>query len=149
MEWQGSFTRVHAARSLRSPHSLGGVGSLRRLAAGVGTVVSLCRVAPHQVPAGVEHLDVRLIDDADPAKNPHLDCVLDDTVRLLEQLRTEGRTVLLHCVQAQSRTPTVVALYGARRAGLAPSVALADVLRALPAARPNRRFTALFTEESR
>lgn len=138
---------------VRHPHDdglwIGGVGSLRRLPAGVDTVVSLCRVAPHQVPAGVQHVDVRLIDDADPDKNPQLGFVLDDTVALLEHLRAEGRTVLLHCVQAQSRTPTVAALYGARRAGLAPSAALADVLRALPAARPNRRFAALFTEESR
>ncbi len=137
----------------RHPHDdgmwIGGVGALRRLPAGVDTVVSLCRVAPHQVPAGVEHIEVRLIDDADPAKNPHLGFVLDDTVRLLEALSAEVRTVLLHCVQAQSRTPTVAALYGARCAGLTPATALVDVLRALPAARPNRRFAALFAEETR
>ena len=35
-------------------------------------------------------------------------------MRLIEQLRAEGRTVLVHCVAAYSRTPTVAALYGAR-----------------------------------
>jgi hypothetical protein len=36
-----------------------------------------------------------------------LDFVLTDIVRLIEQLRNAGRKVLLHCLAAQSRTPTV------------------------------------------
>ena len=34
---------------------------------------------------------------------------------------------LVHCVQAQSRTPTAAALYGARLRGIGPTAALADV----------------------
>ena len=65
--------------------------------------------------------------------------MLTDTVRLIEQLRIEGRTVLLHCVAAASRTPTVAALYGARLRGIGIVVqALADVCGVLPNADPTR-----------
>ena len=47
-------------------------------------------------------IDVRLIDQ--PGVNENLDFVLLDTVRLLEQVRQDGRIVLIHCVQAQRRT---------------------------------------------
>jgi predicted protein tyrosine phosphatase len=45
--------------------------------------------------------------------------------------------VLLHCVQAQSRTPTVAALYGAQVTGRSPRDCLADIQRVLPTAHPN------------
>ena len=106
---------------VRHPHDdgvwLGDVATLRALPPGVDAVVSLCRVHDDDLPVGVEQIDVRLIDDVGPDANPNLDFVLTDTVRLIEQLRNEGRTVLVHCVAAQSRTPTVAALYGARRQG--------------------------------
>ena len=89
---------------------------------------------------GVEQIDVRLIDDIGPDANPNLDFVLTDTVRLIEQLRNEGRTVLLHCVAAQSRTPAVAALYGARRQGISAKAALQQVISVLPDASPNRTF---------
>jgi ADP-ribosyl-[dinitrogen reductase] hydrolase len=63
--------------------------------------------------------------------------VLTDTVRLIEQLRDEGRILLLHCVACQSRTPTVAALYGARRQGISGMLALQDVTAVLPNAWPN------------
>ncbi|WP_346773460.1 hypothetical protein [Mycobacterium sp. P7213] len=72
-------------------------------------------MADDDLPDGVQRLDVRLIDAV--GKNPNLDFVLHDTVRAVEQLRAEARTVFL-CVQAASRTPPVAALYGARRQGI-------------------------------
>jgi ADP-ribosyl-[dinitrogen reductase] hydrolase len=60
----------------------------------------------------------------------------------VEALRAEGRTVLLHCVQAQSRTPTVAAMYGARLTGRTASESLRDVRRVLPHASPNSAFRA-------
>ncbi|MGQ0630018.1 MAG: hypothetical protein ACT4P1_03185 [Sporichthyaceae bacterium] len=45
--------------------------------------------------------------------------------------------MLLHCVHAQSRTPTLAALYGARRTGRSAAETLTDVLRARPTADPN------------
>ena len=101
---------------------LGGVGALDDLPPEVDAVVSLCRLGAAQAPAeGIapqHHVEVWLIDRSDPSENPNLDLVLRDAVDAVDALRAEGRTVLLHCVQAQSRTPTVAALYGSRVARL-------------------------------
>jgi ADP-ribosyl-[dinitrogen reductase] hydrolase len=116
---------------------IGAVGALRELPAGVGAVLSLCRIADHYVPMGIPHVEVRLIDSTDPEANPHLDFVLLDAVRAIEAFRAQDRTVLVHCVEALSRTPTVAALYGMRRGAEA---ALDDVLVALLRANPNPVF---------
>ena len=130
--------------AVRHPHDdgvwLGDVGTLRGLPPGVDTVVSLCRVNDDDLPVGVEQIDVRLIDIEGQDANPNLDFVLTDTVRLIEQLRNEGRTVLLHCVACQSRTPTVAALYGARRQGTSGLVALQDITEVVSDAWPNSGF---------
>jgi ADP-ribosylglycohydrolase len=117
---------------------LGDMGALRSLPDGIDAVVSLCRVGDADLPDRAEQLDVRLIDKA--GVNDHLDFVLLDTVRAIEQLRRKGRTVLIHCVQAQSRTPTLAALYGARLRGIGIAEALADVRGVLPNARPIPEF---------
>ncbi|OBF38970.1 ribosylglycohydrolase [Mycolicibacterium peregrinum] len=119
---------------------LGSVGALRKLPAEVSAVVSLCRIAESDVPEGMLHVEARLIDKADFDENPHLDFVLLDTVRAIEELRAQGHTVLVHCVESYSRTPTVAALYGAERSGVGVEQALADVLEALPDANPNPVF---------
>ena len=100
--------------------------------------MSLCRVGKADLPDRTEQIDVRLIDQ--PGVNENLDFVLLDTVRAVEQLRREGRTVLIHCVQAQSRTPTIVTLYGARLRGISIDDALADVCGVLPDADPIPEF---------
>jgi protein-tyrosine phosphatase len=129
---------------VRHPHDegvwLGDVAALQGLPCGVDAVVSLCRVNDDDLPAGVEQIDIRLIDKADPAANPNLDFVLTDTMRLIEQLRNDGRTVLLHCVACQSRTPTVAALYGARCNSITIDEALTDIVEVLPEAWPNDEF---------
>jgi ADP-ribosylglycohydrolase len=117
---------------------LGDMGALRSLPDGVDAVVSLCRVGNADLPACAEQIDVRLIDR--PDANDNLDFVLLDTVRVVEQLRQDGRTVLIHCVQAQSRTPAVAALYGARLSGIGIAEALAGVCRVLPDADPILEF---------
>jgi ADP-ribosyl-[dinitrogen reductase] hydrolase len=129
---------------VRHPHDdgvwLADVAAVQSLPAGVDAVVSLCRVNDDDLPGGVEQIDIRLIDLVEPDANPNLDFVLIDTVRLIEQLRNEGRTVLLHCVACQSRTPTVAALYGARKEGISGMLALQDVTAVLPNAWPNSDF---------
>lgn len=122
---------------------LGGIGVLRRLPADVDAVVSLCRVADDDVPVGMPHVEVRLIDRVSEDENPHLDFVLLDAVRAVEELRREGRTVLVHCVAAYSRTPVVGALYGARLNGVSVRQALDDISTVLPGAHPNRAFRAV------
>ncbi len=132
----------------RHPHDdrvwLGGVGALRALPDGVDAVVSLCRLGAHEAPApGVaasDHVEVWLIDRDDRDANPHLDHVLTQAADTVAALRAEGRIVLLHCVAAQSRTPTVAALYAARHRGIPPTAALADVIAVLPDAHPNQAF---------
>lgn len=118
----------------------GGVAALRELPPGVDAVISLCRVADDYLPAGVTHLDVRLIDQV--GENPNLDFVLLDTVRAIEQLRDEGRGVFVHCVQAHSRTPAVAALYAARARGIDADEALRQVCALLPGADPNPELRA-------
>jgi ADP-ribosyl-[dinitrogen reductase] hydrolase len=125
---------------------LGAVGALHHLTGDVDAVVSLCRLGAREVPAwDVEpenHVEAWLIDSPDPTANPNLDFVLHDTARAVADLRAEGSTVLVHCVQAQSRTPSIAALYSALTCGVPIDEALADVGRALPNAHPNRAFVA-------
>jgi ADP-ribosylglycohydrolase len=131
---------------VRHPHDegvwLGDVATLQGLPPGVNAVVSLCRVHDDDLPVGVEQIDIRLNDIVGPDANPNLDFVLSDTVRLIDQLRNEGRTVLVHCVACQSRTPTVAALYGAHRQGISGETALRHITSALPDAYPNSDFRA-------
>jgi ADP-ribosylglycohydrolase len=117
---------------------LGDMGALRSLPEGIAAVVSLCRVGDADLPDRAEQLDVRLIDKA--GVNANLDFVLLDTVRAIEQLRREGRTVLIHCVQAQSRTPAVATLYGARLRSIGIAEAIAAVCDVLPDADPIPEF---------
>lgn len=129
-----------------APHSydpqvlLGGIGALWSLPQGVDAVVSLCRVGDDAIRTDMPHVEVRLIDREDPDENPHLDYVLAEAVRAVEALRAEGRTVLVHCVEALSRTPTVAALYGMRVRGVSAEDALRDVMAVLPGADPNAAF---------
>jgi len=143
--WGGTRTLV------AHPHDagvlLGGAGALDAVPEGVDAVVSLCRLGTEQVPASIEpsaRHRVWLIDTADAGDNPHLDEVLLDAASAVATLRSEGRTVLLHCVQAQSRTPTVAALYAARHLDVAPDEAWRDVIDALPDAHPNAAFRAAY-----
>jgi ADP-ribosylglycohydrolase/protein-tyrosine phosphatase len=134
----------------RHPHDdgvwIGGIDALSNLPDGVDAVVSLCRLGETQVPAPVvatgDHVEFRLIDDHRPDKNPNLDFVLTEAAAAMAALRAEGRTVLLHCVQAQSRTPAVAALYGARLTGRTPDEVLAEIAKVLPQAHPNAAFRA-------
>ncbi|SDU81195.1 ADP-ribosylglycohydrolase [Microlunatus sagamiharensis] len=123
---------------------LAGVGAFDDPPPEVDAVVSLCRLGAAQVPvarvAPEDHVEVWLVDSADPAQNPNLDLVLADAVDAVAALRAEGRTVLLHCVQAQSRTPTVAALYGARVSGQPAAECLVKVQEVLPGAHPNQAF---------
>ena len=146
------YSRWPGRRALaQHPHDaqvwLSGVSALDHLPDGVDAVVSLCRLGASEVPArgvaATDHVEVWLVDDIHSDKNPNLEYVLYDATSAVEALRAEGRTVLLHCVQAQSRTPTVAALYGARVSGKAPLECLADIKRVLPDAVPNPTLLAV------
>jgi protein-tyrosine phosphatase len=121
---------------------LGGVGVLRNLPDDVDAVVSMCRLRDEDIRTDMPHLEVRLIDRPEHDENPHLDYVLLDAVRAIERLRAQGRTVLVHCVGALSRTPTMGTLYGLRLREVSAEQALTDVITVLPGAHPNRAFRA-------
>jgi predicted protein tyrosine phosphatase len=135
---------------VQHPHDdgvwLGGVGSLGRMAElGIDAVVSLCRLGTQDVPkvAPEDHATFWVIDSPAEEDNAHAAYVLREAAVAVERFRAEGKTVLLHCVRAESRTPTVAALYGARVAGVTAMEALEDVRRVLPGANPNPLFVGL------
>jgi hypothetical protein len=103
--------------------------------------VSLCRMGRADL-AGRQALDVRLVDEDDPAANPNLDFVLADLARAITAWRGAGKTVLVHCVMAERRTPVVAAAYLAERFGLSGHEALERVFAQLPGAHVNRAFSA-------
>ncbi|MHB1535832.1 MAG: ADP-ribosylglycohydrolase family protein [Acidimicrobiales bacterium] len=119
---------------------LGNVAGLAELPEPVDVVVSLCRLGSEDVPARTEHHEMFLIDSPDPADNPNLDFVLADLADMIGVWRNQGRTVLIHCVRAESRTPTVAAAYLAQRFALSARQALERVETVLPDARPNPGF---------
>jgi ADP-ribosyl-[dinitrogen reductase] hydrolase len=118
---------------------LASASALDSLPDDVDAVVSLCLTGRRQVPAHVEHINFRLMDEADPEENPNLDHVLFDAGNTVEALRREGKTVLIHCVASHSRTPAVGIAYS-----LLDGVPLDEALKAicgvLPAAHPNSGF---------
>jgi len=123
---------------------VGNVAGLGRPAAGTppDVVVSLCRVGPDDPPPGCEAHELFLVDHAADGANPNLDFVLTDTAAAIATWREAGRTVFLHCVAGESRTPTVAAAYLAQRFGLSGADALDHVRKALPVVRPNPGFAA-------
>jgi protein-tyrosine phosphatase len=84
-----------------------------------------------------------LVDQDGTEANPHLALVMEDAADAVAQFRAEGKRVLLHCVAAQSRTPSVAALYSVRHLGVEPARALREVCAVLPDARPNRDLAAV------
>ncbi|KRE71690.1 ADP-ribosylglycohydrolase family protein [Arthrobacter sp. Soil762] len=138
---------------VRHPHDggvwLGGVGSLERVAElGIDAVVSLCRLGALDVPglAPEDHATFWVVDSAVEGDNAHTAFVLRGAAAAVERYRSEGKSVLLHCVRAESRTPTVAALYGATVAGISPLAALSDLQVVLPGARPNELFMQVLRE---
>lgn len=115
---------------------IGGVLALDQLPDEVDAVVSLCRLGTKQVPDGMARHVVRLID-SDPQDNPNVDFVVDDAARAVLRLRDAGKRVFLHCVAAQSRTPTVAARVAVLE-GTPLSEALPAVTAVLPGAAPRR-----------
>lgn len=122
---------------------LGAVGALRKGVA--DAVVSLCRLGTGQIPltgvAASDHLEVWLVDAEDANNDPAL--VLRDTAEAVTALRTEGKTVLLHCVHAHTRTPLAAAVYGAAVTGTTVAAALERVLQVLPGAAPRTSLRTL------
>ena len=65
-----------------------------------------------------ERVEVRLLDEDSPEANPNLDFLLADLAEAITTWRDAGKRVLVHCVQAERRTPAVAAAYLASRLGI-------------------------------
>ena len=95
------------------------VGGMASLEHGCDAAVSACRVGRAEpLLAGMapdDRVELFLIDDDTGLKNPNLHFVIDDGARAACQLRHEGHRVLIHCVNAESRSPSVAARYGVLR----------------------------------
>lgn len=91
-------------------------------------VISLCRMGPDDVPASCDHEVVGLIDTT-LDDNPNLEFVLTDTVDAIRAALGRGRSVFVHCVAAEHRTPTIAAAYLIRHGGRSVDDAVALVER--------------------
>jgi predicted protein tyrosine phosphatase len=109
----------------------------------IDAVVSLCRMGiddiRHLKLRPGNHVEVRIIDI--PGDNAHTELTLTDAADTVAYFRSQGKTVLLHCVAAQSRTPTVAALYAIRHKTIDPQTAFDQVNQVLVNAQPNHEFT--------
>lgn len=103
---------------------------------GADAVVSMCRVGREQAcfDGATEVVESRLQDSEEPADNADLNFILHDAADAVRGLRAEGKTVFLHCVAAQQRTPSVAIAY-AVLLGHDPSQARRDIAAVLHDAR--------------
>lgn len=108
---------------------LGGQAAFRRSAA--PRAVSLARVGVDEAPQTHAHAWVWVIDTAEAGVNRHLHFQYHDVARLLDEWLQES-DVMLHCVQAQNRTPCFAAAYLVLRRGMRFNEAVAAVRSALP-----------------
>jgi len=130
---------------------LGDVLIVDDLPAQVDAIVSLCRMGTEQVPriAPADRIETWLLDSAAPGANPNLHFALADTADVIAELLAEGKTVLVHCVAAQSRTPTIAAAYAIRHLRTDPQAALDEACALLPDPQPNAAFRAALVRLAR
>ena len=95
---------------------------------GATVVISMCRTGTDDVPASCDHEVVGLIDTT-LEENPNLEFVLTDTADAIHAARDRGRTVFVHCVAAEHRTPTIAAAYLIRHGGRSVNEAVGIVER--------------------
>lgn len=109
-------------------------------AATVDDVISLCRIGTADIAPGPRVHSLHLIDsDGD---NANVEFLLQDLAETMAQRRDAGRRVLIHCVHAHSRTPSVAAAYLAQRLEISGKEALQRVTVDLPGGRPIKEFRA-------
>lgn len=97
---------------------------------GADTVISLCRMGTDEVPAGVEHHTLGLLDTV-AEENPNLEFLLVDATAAIQQLVDDGRHIFVHCVQAQNRTPTLAAMWLSHSGGVSAAEVLDQAATAL------------------
>jgi len=111
------------------------------MATAADITVSLCRMGRADLPCR-QVVEVRLLDEDEPAYNPNLYFIFQDLARAIAAWREAGKTVLVHCVRAERRTPAVAAAFLAELRGVPAPEALQRVFAQLPGAHVNRAFSA-------
>ena len=134
------FEPDHIGTLVTHPHDdkvyLASLDKLDELPADVDAVVSMCRVGNKQIPAAatngraVELIEFWLVDREGYNLDPEF--VLRDAADTIAALRAEGKTVLLHCWAAQSRTPSAAITYSVTHLGIDLARADREVRDALP-----------------
>ena len=121
--------------------SIGGADILTNRNGHLDAAVSLCRIGREESQLDpTRHFPVMLIDTAEPEHNPNLEFCLHNSASALNAFLEAGHRTALHCVQAHSRTPSVLALSLMQSQGLASNDALHTSIGALPDAHPNVAF---------
>jgi protein-tyrosine phosphatase len=80
------------------------------------------------------------LEDVGRSVNANLEFTFRDLAQAMVRWRNEGKTVLVHCVRAEHRTPAVGAAYLAEKSGLSGREALRRVCMQLPMAAVNPVF---------
>ncbi len=100
--------------------------------------LSLCRIGVADRKGNDHHL-IWLLDQPG---NADAGRVLADTADAIAELREEGKTVFVHCVRAESRTPTVAMAWLVRHFGYDVESAITEVLATMPSAAPDESLLA-------
>lgn len=132
--YEHTFPAPPLAEALDGSVTVGNVHALAGQLDLVDIVVSLCRMGRFDVPGELEHQVIGLLD-TNTHDNPNVGFVLADTAAYLVDQVGSGRSVFLHCVQAQNRTPAVAAAYLMRTLGVGTDEAL-DRVALLTGTRP-------------
>ena len=125
--------------------AIGDALALRNDDLSADVVVSLCRMGTSDVKATQHHV-IHMIDAPGRDQNPNLRFLIKDLASSIVRWRAAGRTVFVHCVGAQSRTPTLAAASLCESLGLSGSEALEEVRELLPRMSPNAEFTGVVKE---
>jgi ADP-ribosyl-[dinitrogen reductase] hydrolase len=137
--WSGSSTVVVAA--VNSHITAGGHGALHNHPAGMGAAISLCRVGRNETELdSSDHLQIMIVDDNGHEDNSNLAFTFNEIAQQIEGFMSEGKHVVVHCVQAHSRTPSALIAFCMNRFGWSYEESLESVKEAFPDAEPNNAF---------
>ena len=138
--WPGSRTVEVAA--VNSHITAGGHSALQNHPAGMGAAISLCRVGRNETELdSKDHIQVMIMDMEGRDNNSNIAFTFNEIAQQIEEFFNEGKHVVVHCVQAQSRTPSALIAFCMNRFGWSYEDALETVKKTFPDAAPINAFT--------
>ncbi len=81
------------------------------------------------------HLLLNMIDTDQP-EHYHKAALIDPALAFMDEMRAQGTSILIHCEQGMSRSPSLALLYLATRLGALPTESLGAAERAFKARYP-------------